>query len=200
MNHEKLRLALEKRGYQVSVFDSASQAAEYLVSQIVGCTVGFGDSATLAAMDLASRLSECNQVFDPGSCPDEAFLETAKKALNTEIFLTSVNGVAETGELINLDGTGNRVAGSLFGHKKVYFVFGRNKIESTLEQAIWRARNIAAPINAKRLGYRTPCAIKGDRCYDCSSPDRICNALVIYYGKMHSIEAEVILIDEALGY
>jgi len=200
MNPDKIRRALEKRGYRVISFDRAQAAADYLVSQISGCSVGLGDSATLATMDLATRLSIDNQVFDPGSCPDSEFLETAAKALHTEIFLTSVNAVAETGELVNLDGTGNRVAGSLFGHKKVYFVFGTNKIEPTLEQAIWRARNIAAPRNAKRLGYHTPCAIRGDRCYDCSAPDRICNAMVIYYGKMHSTEAEIIIIDEVLGY
>jgi len=109
--------------------------------------------------------------------------------------------MAETGELVNIDGTGNRVAASLFGHQKVYFVIGTNKIEPTLEKAVWRARNVAAPINAKRFNADTPCAKKGDRCYDCSSPERICNALVIYLKKMNDIEdVEIILIDEELGF
>jgi hypothetical protein len=109
----------------------------------------------------------------------------AQKCLTTQAYLTSVNAASETGELVNIDGTGNRIAASLFGHEKVCFVFGVNKIEPTLEKAIWRARNIAAPKNAKRFGLKTPCAVKGDCCYDCSSPDRICNVLSIYQKKMN---------------
>jgi hypothetical protein len=68
-----------------------------------------------------------------------------------------------------------------------------------LEKAIWRARNIAAPQNAKRFVFKTPCAVKGDRCYDCSSGDRICNTLNIHLKKMKSVEAEIIIINESLG-
>ena len=81
-----------------------------------------------------------------------------------------------------------------------YFIVSTNKIAQTLETAIWRARNIAAPSNAKRLGIRTPCAVKGDRCYNCSSPDRICNGLLIYYKKMSNTDMEIVLIDEMLGF
>ena len=103
--------------------------------------------------------------------------------------------------MINIDGTGNRIAGSLFGHIKVYFLIGTNKIESSLEKSIFRARNIAAPMNAKRLKLKTPCAIDGDKCYNCSSADRICNALTIYYKKMRNVkDVEIILIDEELGF
>ncbi|WP_443796173.1 LUD domain-containing protein [Dialister hominis] len=112
-----------------------------------------------------------------------------------------MNGVSETGVMVNVDGTGNRVAGSLFGHKKVYFVLGVNKIMPTLEEAIYRARNVAAPKNVLRHGYKCGCSLQGgDRCYDCSAPDRICNVLAIYYKKMRNIEMEVILINEDLGY
>ena len=116
------------------------------------------------------------------------------------MFLTSVNGVTEDGILINLDGTGNRVAGSLFGHKKVYFIVGKNKIAPDMEKSIWRVRNIAAPHNAQRLKLRTPCAIKADKCYNCASPDRICNGLMIMMKKMNDIDMEVVLINEELGY
>ncbi len=85
------------------------------------------------------------------------------------MYITSVNGMAETGELINIDGNGNRVASSLYGHKKVWFIVGRNKLAPTYEEALWRTRNIAAPKNAQRLGRKTPCAVHGDRCYDCKS-------------------------------
>lgn len=199
MKYKTVIQALEKNGYKVLCFETSEEAADYIDNNVSGVTVGFGDSATLVSMNIAERLSKHNFVVDPSSCSSLEFNEVAKKTLLTDVFLTSVNGVAETGELVNIDGTGNRVAGSLFGHEKVFFVFGTNKIEPTLEKAIWRARNIAAPKNAKRLGYKTPCAVKGDRCYDCSSPDRICNTLNIYLKKMKGVEAEIIIIDESLG-
>ena len=112
----------------------------------------------------------------------------------------SVNGLAETGELINIDGSGNRVASTLYGHEKVYLVIGRNKLAPTYDEALWRARNIAAPKNAQRMGRKTPCAVKGDRCYDCKSPDRICRGLVVLWEAMMGMEMEVVLVDEDLGY
>ena len=92
-----------------------------------------------------------------------------------------------------------RAPATLFGHEKVYFVIGRNKLAPTYDEALWRARNIAAPKNAQRLGKKTPCAVKGDRCYDCKSPDRICRGLVTLWGPMTGMEAEVLLVDEDLG-
>ena len=76
---------------------------------------------------------------------------------------------------------------------------GRNKIAPTFQQALWRARNIAGPKNAQRLQKKTPCAVKGDKCYDCKSPDRICRGLVELWGPMMGMETEVILINEDLG-
>ena len=108
--------------------------------------------------------------------------------------------LAETGELINIDGTGNRVSSSLYGHKRVWFVVGSNKIAPTYDEALWRARNIAAPKNAQRLGVKTPCAVNGDRCYDCKSPQRICRGLVVLWEAIRSCETEVVLVDEPLGY
>ena len=87
----------------------------------------------------------------------------------------------------------------MFGHEKVYFVIGRNKLAPTYEKALWRARNIAGPQNARRLGRKTPCAVKADRCYDCKSPDRICCGLVTLWRPMLDMEAEVILVDQDLG-
>ena len=119
--------------------------------------------------------------------------------MGTDVYLTSANGLAETGEIINIDGAGNRVASTLFGHGKVYFVIGRNKLAPTYEEALWRARNIASPRNAQRLGKKTPCAVRGDRCYDCKSPDRICRGLVVLWGPMTGTETEILLVDEDLG-
>ena len=191
---------LKRRRYEVTVFDTGAQAAAYLDRIIDGRTVGFGDSETMLSMGLYEKLAAHNEVFDPMHRPEgESFRETARKTLLTDVFLTSLNAMSETGELVNIDGTGNRVAGSLFGHEKVYFVVSLKKLCPTLDEAILRARNVAAPLNAARHGFSNPCAVKGDRCYDCSARDRICNALVVHYRKMWGIRMEVVLIREPLG-
>jgi|GEM_PF-37119 len=194
--------AFERNGFTVSFFTTSKDAADYLDGQLDDMVIGFGDSATMSQMKLYDKLSSHNTVYDPNQSRDnDEFLEIAQKCLTTQVFLTSVNAMSQTGEMVNIDGTGNRVAGSLFGHEKVYFVTSTNKIEPTLEKAIWRARNIAAPKNSKRFNLKTPCAVKADRCYDCSSPDRICNALTVYMKKMDDIkEVEILLIDEELGF
>lgn len=200
MDVQKTMANLKRKKYQVSFFETAREAASYLDRCIDNKFVGFGDSETMLGMGLYEMLNKHNEVVDPMHCKEgENFFTTARKCLMTDVFLTSVNGLAETGEMVNIDGTGNRVAGSLFGHEKVYFVVGVNKIAPTLEEAIFRARNIAAPMNAARHGFKTPCAVKQDKCYDCSSPDRICCGQMIYYQKMRNIEMEVVLINESLG-
>ena len=121
--------------------------------------------------------------------------------MTTQVYLSSVNGLAETGEIVNIDGTGNRVASTIFGHDVVYLIVGRNKIAPDYEKALWRARNIAGPKNAQRLGKATPCAARGDKCYDCDSPQRICRSLVTFWRKSGGIpKVEIVLVDEDLGY
>lgn len=199
MKYDRLIRSLEKNRYVVSYFEEAGEATKYLEQEIQGVTVGFGDSETLSALNLQQILAKRNTVIDPSTSTKNTFVEVGKKTLTTEVFLTSVNGVAETGEMVNIDGTGNRVAGSIFGHRKVYFIFGTNKVEPTLDRAVFRARNIAAPKNAKRLGLKTPCAVKGDRCYQCNSEDRICNTMNIHLKKMSNTRAEVVIINKPLG-
>ena len=192
---------LEQKGYKVRTFRQKEKAAQYLQEQFHNDTIGFGDSQTLLHMGLHALLSKNNIVYDPNQFDDnDNFLKTAKKALTAKYFLTSVNAITEDGIIINMDGTGNRVAGSLFGHEKVFFIFGTNKIVSNIEEGVWRTRNIAAPQNAKRIGCNTPCSLKGDRCYDCNSPYRICSGLLIQYKKMNDSDAEIIIIDEDLGF
>lgn len=201
MDMKRVMAALRERRYEVSHFATGEEAALYLDGKIDGRLVGFGDSETMISIGLYERLASHNDVYDPKHPRDGMdFYATARRCLTTDIFLTSVNGLAETGEMVNIDGTGNRVAGSLFGHEKVYFVVGANKIAPTLEEAAWRARNVAAPLNAERHGYKTPCAIGKDHCYDCKSPQRICNAQTIYWRKMNHTAMEVVLIDEHLGF
>ena len=190
---------LEQRGFTPRVFATKEEAADYLDSQIDGVSVSFGGSMTVQEMGLYDLLFPHNEVFwhwAEGAAPD-----TQAKAAQAEVYITSANGLAETGEIINIDGGGNRVSSTLYGHKAVYFVVGANKIAPDFDSALWRARNIAAPKNAQRLGRKTPCAVKGDRCYDCKSPERICGACVTLWKKPKTIpHAEVILIDEELGY
>ena len=150
---------------------------------------------TIQELGLYPRLSAHNWViwhWEGGSLAEAA---------QTQVYLSSVNGLSETGELINIDGTGNRVASTLYGHRRVYFVVGANKIAPDYDAALWRARNIASPKNAQRLGKKTPCAVKGDRCYDCQSPERICRALTVLWEKPQGIEhMEIVLVEQELGY
>ena len=197
MDFTKVKSALEARGFKVSAFPTAAEAARYLNGQIDGVSVSFGGSVTLEQMGLFESLGQHNEVLSHWHVPagkDPA--EIRAKAMTTEVYLTSANGLAETGEIVNIDGTGNRVSGMLFGH----FVVGRNKLAPDYDGALWRARNIAAPKNAQRLGTRTPCAARGDRCYDCKSPQRICRGLVVLWEAMKGCETEVVLVDEELGY
>ena len=186
---------LEQRGFTPRVFATKEEAADYLDSQIDGVSVAFGGSVTVQEMGLYPRLAAHNEAVWHW---DKAGLE---QAAVTDVYICSVNGLAETGELINIDGVGNRVASTIFGHKRVYFVVGKNKVAPDYDAALWRARNIAAPKNCQRLGLKTPCAVKADKCYNCSSPDRSCRALVVLWEKPRDVERmEVILIDEDLGY
>ena len=196
MAFEIVKENLEKRGYTVKVFATGAEAAAYLNSEIDGMTVGIGGSGTVKDIGAYELLNEHNTVYWHWITePNEA----RKNAMSTDVYLTSVNALAESGEMVNIDGTGNRVSSTLFGHKKIYFIIGRNKLVKTYEEAVWRARNIAAPKRAQQMNRKTPCAIKADRCYDCSSPERICCGMVTLWKPMLGQGAEVILIDEDHG-
>ena len=196
MSFEIVKKNLESRGFLVKTFATAGEAAAYLDSAIDGASVGFGGSMTLKDMGLYERLESHNEVcWHWVNGPEDRM-----KAMNTQVYVTSANGLAETGEIINIDGAGNRVSESIFGHKKVYFVIGKNKLAEDYDKALWRARNIAGPKNAQRLNRKTPCAAKGDRCYNCSSPDRICKVLSVFWGAPMGADCEVVLIKEDLGY
>lgn len=197
MKLETVKKNLEDRGYTVRLFPTGAEAADYLEDTVAGKTVGFGGSVTLDALGLYERLGKRCKTIWHWKWEDAS--AARREAQTADIYLTSVNALAETGELVNIDGAGNRVASTLFGHEKVYFVIGRNKLAPTVDAAVWRARNIASPRNAQRLGRKTPCAVKGDRCYDCRSPERICRGLVTLWGPMMGMEAEVLLVDEDLG-
>lgn len=197
----KLINSLEHLGYTARAFETVDEANSYLTDTIQNRSVGFGGSKTLEAMGLFGLLSAQNEVYwhwFPRENTSRA--ETLKKARDAEIYFSSVNAIAETGEIINIDGTGNRVAAISHGHEKVYLVIGENKIAPGFEDALYRARNVAAPLNAQRLGVDTPCAKNGDQCYNCDRPQRICRNLSVLWRKPAGAEYEVILIHEVLGY
>lgn len=199
-NVQKLKENLERNGFVVSYYETAAEAKSALVAAISGKTVGFGGSCTLRDMGLFEALSENNQVF--WHWKQQPINEARSKANAADVYLTSLNGVAETGELINIDGDGNRLAATSFGDKKVYFVIGVNKIAPDFAAALHRARNVAAPLNARRLNKETPCAMGSEvKCYDCQSPNRICKGMTVFSHKLGGVrEMEVVIINEELGY
>ncbi len=198
---ELLKKNLLERGYAVSCFATAEEAKQYLNQSIDQQTVGFGGSMTLAQLALYPLLAAHNEVYwHQGVTDPEESKALRTKASAADIYISSVNAIAETGEIINIDGVCNRIAAILYGHQKVYLIAGKNKLAENYDAALWRARNIAAPRNAKRLGRKTPCAIKAERCYNCNSPDRICRGLSVLWSKPMAEEMEIILIEENLGY
>lgn len=201
MNVETTIRNLRSRGFTVTYFDTAAEAAAYLDKSIDGKTVGAGGSITLQEMGLYDLLAAHNQMYWHWHAAEGMDTkEFQRRAATADIYISSVNAIAETGELINIDGTGNRVSSTLYGHQKLYLVAGVNKIAGDYDTALWRARNIASPKNAQRLGRKTPCALKADKCYDCSSPERICRGLVVLWEPMNSMEMEIVLIGQDLGY
>ena len=154
---------------------------------------------TIQQMGLYEQLTEHNTVYWHWVKND---METRTAAAGAEVYLTSANAIAETGEIVNIDGSGNRVAATLYNHERVVYVVGVNKITPDLESAVFRARNVAAPLNTRRLGLKTPCAVgKEIRCYNCSSRDRICCGVATLLWPMRSIKVtEVVLVGESLGY
>lgn len=192
----KVTKALEGRGYAVKVFATGAEAAAYVDGAIDGASVGIGGSGTVQALGLYEMLEKHNKVI--WHWKQEAG-EARRAAMTADYYLTSANALAETGEIVNIDGVGNRAASTLFGHKKIFFLVGRNKLAADYESAVWRARNVAAPRRAQQMGRKTPCAANADRCYDCRSAERICCGMATLWRPMGGMEAEVILIDEDLG-
>ncbi len=228
---------LKRKGYSVVEFPNAQLAAEYLNQQIDHVRVGFGGSQTLTEMDLRYSLATHNDVVVPDFHPEGvAWKDMAAASVDTDVYLLSANAVSEAGDIINIDGSLNRLIATLTPPKKVYYVIGINKIGGNLAEAIYRARNTAAPKNALRLHCKTPCAmavikrlesIYKDRhngadpddqlewqrfieslseeelsthCYDCKSPDRICGSMLVHFKKPTDLEAEIILVDEPVGF
>ena len=197
MNVEKAIKNFQLRGYTVQHFATGAEAAAYLNAQIDNTTVGIGGSMTAQELGLYETLSAHNQVFwhwkEPG-------WDTLHKEITAKVFITSANAMTEGGEILNIDGNGNRLAGQVYGKKRLFIVAGTNKICPDFESALSRARNVAATRNALRFeAKKTPCKTDG-KCHDCRSADRICNALLVLWAPMGGMTSEIILIDEELGF
>ena len=202
---EKTIKALERNKFVAIILKRPTEAVAYLKTASKTNDVAIGDSRTLLEIGVHDALSEVNEDITDiqRPLPGESFRDTALRTMGRDVFLTSVNALSQTGEMVNIDGTGNRVAASLFGSQEVFFVLGINKITPDLASAIYRARNVAAPLNSKlnKKSTLNPCATLEQQCYDCGSSDRICNALTIYYKKMRNMQTmEVIIINESLGF
>ena len=195
MNPEKTIRNLRMRGFSAQYFATGEEAVSYLCKQVQNTSVGIGGSKSVEQLGLYEKLSGNNRVYwhwkEPGP-------ETLDKANHASVYICSVNAMTEGGELLNIDGRGNRLAGSCFGRKKVYYLVGRNKLCPDFEAALYRARNTAAVENCKRFPNKPPCQSDG-KCHDCRHPDRICRALLVTWMPMMDMETEVILIDEDLG-
>lgn len=196
----KLKSNLEQNGFKVNLFETAPEAASYLDGAIDQTTVSFGGSKTLDQMGLFDMLKAHNKVIWHWY-PEEgkAQNDVRREAQDTSVYLSSVNAVAETGELVNIDGAFNRLASVFYGHDKVYLVISKNKITEDYDSAVWRARNIASPLNCKRYNVNTPC-VKDGRCHDCNSPQRLCRGMSVIWKHPMIGEIEIILINEDMGY
>jgi L-lactate utilization protein LutB len=164
--------------------------------------VGVGGSITIRELGILEPLKEKgNIVYDhwAAGLSKEQSREIRKSQLTSDLFLSSSNAVTMEGELVNVDGIGNRVGAITFGPKKVIIVAGYNKIVKNVEEAIKRVRNEATPPNSRRLNINVPCAKIGT-CVDCDSPDRSCRVMVIHERKPALTDMLIILVGEELGY
>lgn len=195
--------ALQKNHFTASYVNTKQEALEKLATLIPkDATVGIAGSWTIKEVGIDTLLEERgNTVFNhnkPGLAP-EVSLELRRKQLTCDVFLTSTNALTLKGELVNVDGSGNRVASMIFGPKKVFVITGVNKIVTNLDTAMDRIELVAAPINNKRLNRPNPCTVTGE-CMDCQGPTRICNVTTVMHKKPPSSDIEVIIIGEELGF
>lgn len=193
---------LEKNGFQTFFAATRSEALEKVLSLIPPTAkVGIGGSVTIRELNLIDALTaRGNIVIQHWQLqPGEDALTNMRKEPTSEYYLASSNAVTENGELINIDGTGNRVTAMIFGPQKVILVVGINKIVGDVAEGLQRAKSVAAPMNAKRLGRKTPCAATGV-CTDCDAPDRICRVTSIMEKRPDRTEIMVMLVGEEMGF
>jgi L-lactate utilization protein LutB len=201
-----IKEALEANNFEVFIAQNAKEAGRIVTEEILprtsAKTVSFGGSMTLVATGLYDSLKKnpalnVLDTFDK-TVPFEEMYERRRNSLLVDLFLTGTNAITEEGQLVNLDMQGNRVGGITFGPKHVIVIVGRNKIVAGLEEAMFRVKNYAAPVNAMRLDKKTPC-VKTSYCEECKSPDRICNTWTITEKSFPKGRVKIVLVNEDLG-
>ncbi len=206
IRNEKLGASLIKalvlRHFGAYYCASSSEAAEKILSLIPKTdVVSWGGSMTMEALGIIDRVKKGGwRVIDRSTAQSqEEKIEITRSALLCDTYLTGANAISEDGEIVNVDGIGNRVAAMTFGPKSVIVACGINKVVKTAQDAVSRARNTAAPVNAQRFDIRTPCKTTGT-CADCKSTDSICSYIVRTRLCKPAGRIKVVLIGEALGF
>lgn len=193
--------ALVKNGFEVKYFETSNEALEEIFGEIdIKEGVGIGGSTTIADMGIREKLKQRGYAVFTTSGESDPLIkqEMLNKAMTSDVYLTSSNAITEDGKLINIDGTGNRLSSMLFGHDRVIYICGKNKLAKDYSDAMIRIKTIACKKNVERLNLDTPC--RYGECNDCSSKQRICNATLIMERKMSKARAIIYIINEELGY
>ncbi len=200
---EKVVKALEKNNFNAYYVAGRNEAIEKALSLIpAGTSIGVAGSWTLKELGLPEKLAGLgHEVYDhnkPGLTPEES-MALRRKEQSCDVFLSGTNAITLDGQIVNTDGSGNRVAALSFGPKKAIVIVGVNKIVSDLDAAMERIEMFAAPVNNKRLDRPNPCTLTGV-CMDCQGPARICNITSILHKKPPAIDFHVIIVGEDLGF
>ncbi|MEA4925529.1 MAG: lactate utilization protein [Syntrophomonadaceae bacterium] len=199
----KVVKALEKTGFEAVYCANRQEAYANIMNEARNAhAIGFGGSETVKGLQLIPALKQMGkEVLDhqaPNLSPEEK-LATRRRQLTCDLFLTSSNAVTLNGQLVNVDGVGNRVAAMAFGPKKVIVVAGRNKIAEDIDAALQRIKYVAAPANSRRLNRQVPCAVTGS-CSECNSPERLCRITVILDHKPLDTDIRVLIVNDDIGY
>jgi len=197
--------AFEKRNITGYYYSTASEAVSAIQKMIPEhALVGLGGSVSIIQSGLVDALRQMDvRLLDRyrEGVSKEAVAAMRHEGLQSDVFIASSNAVTADGKLVNIDGSGNRVAAMIFGPKKVILLAGMNKVAPDVETALKRVKNVATPPNARRVGVETPCSVKGF-CQDphCRVPNRICMQVVITEASMMPDRLHVVLVGEALGF
>ncbi|UCF79707.1 MAG: lactate utilization protein [Candidatus Eiseniibacteriota bacterium] len=196
---DRTTASLQRCGFEAFAVATRAEAKEKTLGLIPpGSSVGIGGSVTLKEIGVIEALvARGDTVYAKSSASPD--FDYRKAQLTSDVFLSSTNAITVDGDLVNVDGTGNRVAAMAFGPGKVIVVTGWNKIVSDVGAAFQRIRDVAAPLNDKRLELDVPCAETGF-CVDCDAPDNICRITTIISRKPKRADFTVILVAEQLGY
>ncbi len=203
---EKIIDKMEKRQFEACYCQTKEEALEKVKGYFTkGCTITSGGSVSLGEIGLMDYLKS-EEAGEKYKFIDRGLAQTAEEkrqvfaqAALADYYLMSTNAFTMDGELVNIDGAGNRVAALCFGPSNVIVVVSMNKVCEDIDGAIWRVRNIAAPPNSARLGLQTPCTQIG-RCANCLKPDCICAQMVVTRFSRVPQRIKVILVGEDLGY